>query len=319
VVTEPGRLAGSDAAALVAINLLWGASYVVTRATLETVPPLTLAWARFTLAWVAFCLIARIHQENGRPGSASSPAAASFRLLPAVGMVGFCLPFALFYHGLRLTTASDAALLVNLEAIFTALLGAVLLKERVGSRGAWGIGAALLGATLLLRPWGRGSVAGDPLTGRVIGNALVVAALLCEALATVLGRALRRTWEPLPLTRRLVGWGALGLLPLALVELGRAAATAPGGAAAWITPGGIAGIAYLSLGCTVLCYAVWYGLLGRIPAGRAAAFLYVQPVVGVALGVLLQGDRLDGLTLAGGALILGGVAVVARGAAGSRR
>jgi drug/metabolite transporter (DMT)-like permease len=221
-----------------------------------------------------------------------------------VGLVGFCLDYVFFYHGLERTTASDAAILVNMEAIFTAVLGAALLGERLGARAAVGIAAACVGATLLLRPSG-GSGAGHAasLTGRAAGNALILVALVCEALATVLSRPLRRHWPPLALTQRLVGWGALGLLPLALLE-----ARAAPHPAAWLTPTSLGGIAYLALGCTVFCYSVWYGLLGRIEAGRAAVFLYVQPLVGVLLGVTLQGDRLDLPAVAGGALIAAGIA-----------
>jgi drug/metabolite transporter (DMT)-like permease len=324
---DPRRLAARDAAALVAINLLWGSSYVVTRATLATVPPLTLACARFSLAWVVLAALAALgawrlapgrKEASGgsaveRPANACAKCQAPStkrRLVPLVGLLGFSLTYLFTYHGLRLTTASDAALLVNLEAIFTALLGAGLLGERIGSRAAGGIAAALVGATLLLRPWGAGGEGPGAGAGRGWGNAILLVGLLFEAVATVLSRPLRREWPALALTRRLVGWGALGLLPLALFELWRGGA---GGSVAGVTPAAVGGVLYLALGCTVLCYSVWYGLLGRIAAGRAAAFLYVQPVVGVSLGVTLQGDRLDLPLLAGGALILAGVAAASRG------
>lgn len=221
-----------------------------------------------------------------------------------VGLVGFCLDYVFFYHGLERTTASDAAILVNMEAIFTAVLGAALLGERLGARAAVAIAAACVGATLLLRPSvGSGAAYAAGLTGRAAGNALILVALVCEALATVLSRPLRRHWPPLALTQRLVGWGALGLLPLALLE-----ARAAPNPAEWLTLASLGGIAYLALGCTVFCYSIWYGLLGRIEAGRAAVFLYVQPLIGVLLGVTLQGDRLDLQAVAAGALIAAGIA-----------
>jgi drug/metabolite transporter (DMT)-like permease len=226
-----------------------------------------------------------------------------------VGLVGFCLDYVFFYRGLALTTASDAAILVNMEAIFTAVLGAALLGERLGGRALLGIVTACAGAALLLRPAEGGAAAVASAGSRAWGNGLILIALVCEALATVLSRPLRRRWAPLALTRRLVGWGALGLLPLALLEV----RSAPD-PAAWLTPVSLGGIAYLALGCTVFCYSIWYGLLGRIEAGRAAAFLYVQPLIGVLLGITLQGDRLDLPAIAGAALIAAGIAATSRSA-----
>jgi drug/metabolite transporter (DMT)-like permease len=330
-------------AALVVINLVWGSSYVVTKEALTLMPALPLAFARFGLAWLAFVLLVRVPLAKGlfqhgghgdtekyterclagrRPLSVflpwsslhSSVVSVLKQFSPGdgarialVGLVGFCLDYLFFYHGMERTTASDAAILVNMEAIFTALLGAALLGERLGARAWLGVVAACAGATLLLRPAaasGAAHVAG--LGDRATGNALILVALACEALATVLSRPLRRRWPPLALTRRLVGWGTLGLLPLAFLE-----ARAAPDPAAWLTPASIGGIAYLALGCTVFCYSIWYGLLGRIEAGRAAVFLYVQPLVGVLLGVTLLGDRLDLPAVAGGALIAAGIAASA--------
>jgi drug/metabolite transporter (DMT)-like permease len=316
--TTKRALTARDVAGLVVINLIWGSSYVVTKGTLAAMPALPLACARFTVAWVAFALLARVRgddpwgcltTETRRTSALRVSVVKLFSRgggawIALVGLVGFCLDYVFFYHGLERTTASDAAILVNMEAIFTAVLGAALLRERLGARAAAGIAAACVGASLLLRPAVGGAAAhATELTGRAAGNALILVALACEALATVLSRPLRRHWPPLALTRRLVGWGALGLFPLALLE-----ARAAPNPAAWLTPASLGGIAYLALGCTVFCYSVWYGLLGRIEAGRAAVFLYVQPLVGVLLGVTLQGDRLDLPAVAGGALIAAGIA-----------
>jgi drug/metabolite transporter (DMT)-like permease len=61
----------------------------------------------------------------------------------------------------------------------------------------------------------------------------------------------------------------------------------------------------LAVACTVAAFLLWNWAVGRVPAGRAAPFLNLEPVVGAALGVALLGDPLGAGTLAGGVLVLG--------------
>jgi hypothetical protein len=87
VQTTRESLTARDVAALVVINLLWGSSYVVTKGALATIPALPLACARFTLAWVAFALLAWVRRPNAR-ASFTTEARRARRSTRREGFVG---------------------------------------------------------------------------------------------------------------------------------------------------------------------------------------------------------------------------------------
>jgi drug/metabolite transporter (DMT)-like permease len=287
--------------ALIAINVLWGLAYTVAKHALAETPSIVLAFARFALATLLMLpwLLHRGAPQHLRPPTKGHPA--------LIGLCGFCLSYLLLYVGISLTTATETAILVNLEAIFTALLGRLLLAERLHARRGVGLALAFAGAMFLLRPEGNGHAAW-PLA-RTLGNLCIVASVALEALATILSRHLRRTYGAMELLARAVGWGALLLLLPAAAQW-----MALGRPLAWANPVNAAEVAYLAGGCTVVAYLVWYRVLARAEAGVAAAFIYLQPLVGVAAGVTLLHEPLRASALAGAALIGCGVLLASRSA-----
>ena len=71
-------------------------------------------------------------------------------------------------------------------------------------------------------------------------------------------------------------------------------------------------ILYLALGCSVLAYLAYNRALAEVEASRAAAWLYLEPVVAVALGALLLGEAVAVQTLVGGAIIVAALVVAGR-------
>jgi O-acetylserine/cysteine efflux transporter len=188
-----------------------------------------------------------------------------------------------------------------MEAAFTALLGAVLLGERLGTRGAIGIALSSAGAALVLNA-DHTAPGGD---ARLVGNLIVLGATVTEAAATVLSRPLRGQFTGFAIAGIAARWGALFLAGPALLQC-----LASGHRTSWLTPVNGAEIAYLALGSTVLCYTIWYGVLDRVQAGSAGAFLLLQPVVAAGLAAAFRGERLLPIQGAGGALVFVGLLLV---------
>lgn len=288
--------------ALITINAIWGLSYVVAKDALAAVPPVILAFLRFSLA-ALILLPPALYCRKDAPGR------TGWDFRPAlVGLFSFCGSYILLYVGMSMTSATETAILVNLEPIFTALFGWLFLSEGMGRTRLAGIALAFCGAALLVRP--EHSLHTDAaVIWRTVGNACVIAGMAVESAATVLSRHLRKWYSPVGLASRAVGWGALFLaLPAAWQW------QAVGKPADWFTPRLTAEIAYLSLGCTVIAYLAWYRILARTEAGRAASFIYLQPVVGVAAGVVLLGEPLRTSAVAGAALIVTGIFLTSRSA-----
>ncbi|MGC8835163.1 MAG: DMT family transporter [Armatimonadota bacterium] len=303
---------------LLAANTLWGLSYVAAKDALESTPSIVLAFLRFAAAslilWPVFLLWEKHRAVGPRP--TAGPA--------AVGACSFFLSYVLFYTGMRLTTASETAMLINLEAVLTALFARLFLREKLSRRQSFGIILALCGALLLVKPeaptrsFGVQSVdVGLPkllnkahqstAVSRTVGNAFVTAGVAAESAATVFSRYLGQWYSPLELAAKAVSWGAVFLLLPALLQWKGA-----GFSTQWITAVHLAEIAYLAVGCTVIAYLVWYRSIAKLGASASAASLYVQPVVGVASGVLLLGEQLRTSAVVGALLIGIGVYLTVR-------
>ena len=80
-----------------------------------------------------------------------------------------------------------------------------------------------------------------------------------------------------------------------------------------LTAGAAGGALYLAVVITALGALVWNWALAQVEASRAAVFLTVQPVAGALLGVAFLHEPLTGFTLVGGALIVLGLWLTARG------
>jgi drug/metabolite transporter (DMT)-like permease len=295
-------IAPRDVALLLGVNLLWGSTYAVARGALDTTPPLLLAFLRFALTAVVM-LALRSHVRQEWTDEDPDERRRVRLSLVVMGVVGFALAKLLNYEGLARSTATDAALLVNLEAVFMALLGVAMLRQRLHALQWLGVAVACAGGIALVAP-AEGSIG---LSTRVIGNLLIILSVAAEALASVLGARALTHYSGLQVTAYGTYWGALTLLPLALWQWHGA-----GWTTIWVNAPNLAAILYLALGATLVGYWIWYRVLGRVEAGRVAAFLYVQPVVGVALGVLLRGEWPTPAGWAGGGLVLAGIWLASR-------
>ena len=129
-------------------NLLWGSTYVVAAEVLEAAPPLVIAFVRFAVASAVMVLL-RSH-EAPRSKEITRPAGSERWALLVLGVVGFGLAKVLNYEGLAKSTATDAALIINLEAVFTAFFGRLLLGQKLSQSQLGGLTISFLGGLLLV-------------------------------------------------------------------------------------------------------------------------------------------------------------------------
>jgi drug/metabolite transporter (DMT)-like permease len=277
-------------ASLVFVMLVWGTSFVVTKAVLVEVPPFLLALLRFILA--AGILVA-LAQAQG--GVALLPRPRPLGTLAIMGLTGVTLFIAPYNLGLVYTTASDAALITGSAPALTVALAAFTLGERPGKLGALGIGLSVLGAALIVVSGGREADAPNPL----LGNLLVLGSLVSWSAFTILGKRLQHAPQ-LAVTAYSTVFGALFLVPFAASEI-------PAGLPSSPSPPAWLGILYLGVFPSALCYLLWNRALGALEAGQAANFLNLIPAIAVATAVLFLGETLAPAQLIGGAMILTGV------------
>jgi drug/metabolite transporter (DMT)-like permease len=283
-------------AAFVAI-VLWGLSFVATKAALREVSPVTLIVTRFAMG------AALLHGALAMRREPLVPPRSAWPALALMGFVGVFVHQLLQAHALTLTTAVRTGWLIGLTPVWSAVIAAIFLRERFGASRAAGLALGLAGAILVVT---RGRFeSGLLLLPATRGDLLVLASTLNWAIYTALGHGTIRRLGSLRATAGALGIGWAMLVPLFVLA---------GGWADYdrLTTAGWAAVVFLGLGCSGLAYWLWYGALERIDTAKVAAFLYLEPLVTLAAAVALLGEPVGVATVAGGLLVLAGVALVQR-------
>jgi O-acetylserine/cysteine efflux transporter len=274
-------------AALLVVTIL-GLAFVAIKAGLETVPPLMLCALRFGFAAVPAALVIR-------PPRAPAALVAAFGLALGVGQFG------LLMTGIRLgMPAGLSSLLIQIQVPFTVALAWAVLGERPRLLQVLGGLIALLGVAAVALARG-GSAQLGPLL-------MVVGAALSWGSANIIVKRIGRV-DMLAL----MVWGSLATTPplfaLSLIVEG------PAVSAALLHPSwaAIESVAFQAYPTTLLAFGLWNRLLTRYPAATVTPFALLVPVAGILSTHIVLGEPLSADILAGGGLILMGIALSLRG------
>ncbi|GAB4124794.1 MAG: DMT family transporter [Roseiflexaceae bacterium] len=286
---------------LVVANACWGSAWAVAKIATAELAPSLLAGLRITLATGLFWLV--LFWQRSRTGNtvvAQSPASLPLTRREIVQMVGLGvaalgLSYLLIYSGLAMITASDGALMIIGEVIFTTLLAAWVARERLDRRKIGGVVLGSLGVVVLVLSGSNTSAAGG--IQRLIGNVMVLAGLFVQASYSVLGAGMSRRSDPATTMAIVYSGGLIIWVPTLIWYASQGALVA-------VSPTTILSVIYLAAIPSVACNLIWFAVLHFHGASLGAVSLFVQPIIGALLGVVLLGDPVTGGFLAGGALIL---------------
>jgi drug/metabolite transporter (DMT)-like permease len=280
-------------ALLLVANAVWGSSYVVAKVALEEIPPPLLAALRYTLATLALWTIVGVRTRARIPDRLPTRGDAA-RLL-GLGLLAVAMNGTLSYWGVSLTTATDAALLIVGEVLFTTTLAALIAGERQSLPRGVGLAIGAVGVVVLVVGGSSDNLPDAP--ARALGDVLILAGLAFEAAYTVVGMRLTHRYDPLiVLTISFTGSCAVWLPVIAGYAV-QGGLRLPGPAAS-------AGVLYLALINSAACYLLWFAVVRHAGATLGALSLLAQPVVGAALGILILGDPVLPSTILGGACVL---------------
>jgi drug/metabolite transporter (DMT)-like permease len=281
---------------VVVVGWVW----VVGKVALPQVGPLALVAVRTGCAALILVALERVLVGH-------KLARGDVRALVVLSLFGVILNQLFFLVGLSMTTAVDAVVLITTIPAFTLAVAMVARRERFSPRKGAGMAVAFAGVVVLV-----GASALEFGSATFVGNLLVVINSLFYSVFLVASRPVLERMPPLTLTAGTFAVAAVVLLPVGLLGLG---AVAPG------KPDllGWAAIAYIVLGPTVTTYFLVSFALVRVPASTVAAFVYLQPLAGGVLAVLLLGEAVPPDTVAAAALIFAGVGLVAFDSRGRRR
>ena len=273
----------------VAVAAIWGFNFVVIRWGLDSFPPILLACLRFAVAALPAVVVAR-------------PTVPWPRLL-GIGTAWFVAQFGLLFIGMQAGMPPGlASVVMQSQAFFTIVFAALALGERPRPRHVAGMAVAACGIVAI-----GATVAGQGSDMTWLGLILVLTASGSWAIGNVLMRGVGRV-EFLPMIVWLSVVAPLPLLALSLVLEGSGSIAQALRGWSWL---GVGSIVFQGAIATIGGYGMWAYLLKRYPASIVAPFSLLVPVFGVVAAALVFGERFGPLRLAGMALILVGVAIVA--------
>ncbi|MCL5257520.1 MAG: DMT family transporter [Chloroflexi bacterium] len=300
--TRAVRLQGTAAltASLVSINLMWGATPPFTKLALLGFSPFTLAAIRMLVSAVLFGLILLLarRRTEWRVRRSDLPAVA------ALGVLGITFEIGLSINGFARTSGINSSILISTSPVIIALLSVIRLGERLTLKTIGGVLVAFAGAAVVagITPWTLSSLLDS---SHLIGDLLVLAAAASWALYSVLGKEMMEKYDTLVFAAYSTPAGAIALVPFAIWEYAHGAVPSPSMVS-------LGALSYIILLVTVLGRIGWFWAIGRGVASRAGMFMFLQPVAGVGLAVLILGERLTASFGLGVALVLGGLYLVTR-------
>ncbi len=277
--------------------VLWGASFVATKVALHYLPPDTLVWLRFAMGLVLLGVAVVARKQFALPRLSELP---YFALL---GLIGIAFHQWLQSNGLVTAQATTSAWIVATTPIFIALLGWLVLKEKLSGFQTLGIFVAVLGVLLVVsRGDLRALVGGQSVT---TGDFLVMISAPNWAVFSILSR---RGLQQHPAARMMFyvmafGWAFTTLLFLFNPHFDAVSRLPLDG---WLA------VLFLGILCSGLAYIFWYDALKSIPASQVGVFLYIEPMVTVLVAWVVLGEQLTWAAWLGGAIILAGIWMVNR-------
>jgi drug/metabolite transporter (DMT)-like permease len=277
---------------------LWAISFVATKVALETVPPLTVVTLRLVMSALCFAAWAAVAGGLG-VGRGWWP-----RLL-LLSLIGAALHYGTQTVGLQYTSASNASLYAITAPITIALLGALLLKERLGLRTIVGISVAVAGVLVVMGPQ---TLLALSLPTRLLGDLLVLASIVMWGLFTVLGKRATDELGALSVTAAVTVMGALWMVPVGLAEI-----HARSFSLAMISPRAWLAIGFLGVTCSFLATLLYFAALARTDSRKVGVYLYTIPPMTAAIAALSLGESLTLGFLAGSVLVFAGVALTESG------
>ena len=285
-MTGPARIA-----LLAALCFIWGSTWLAIKIGLEDVPPFLGAAIRFAIASAILFALSRL-QRVPFPRSRR----AHLGLL-ALGLNSFAMSYGVVYWAEQILPSGLTAVLFATHPLLVLVLAHLVIEsERVTVRRAAGVVLGFAGVVLVFRS---DLGVADPRAG------FAMLVLMLSPLAAAASNVAIKRWgsrmHVYNLTTLPMAYGSVVLFGISFL-------TEDAGAARW-TPTAVGSILFLAVFGSVVAFVVFYSLLKRVAVSSLALISYVFPVVAVALGWAVLGERLDPSAGVGTAAVVAGIAI----------
>ncbi|KEF38569.1 DMT(drug/metabolite transporter) superfamily permease [Schinkia azotoformans MEV2011] len=273
---------------------MWGGMYVVSKYVLDYIPPLTLVWLRYVIAFVVlFVVLKIIHLKNDNRTEIKK---SDWLLIAWIGFIGYFVSIAFQFIGTKLSDAHTGALITSATPAFIVVFARFILKEKLTVRKITSVLLATLGVVIVIG-W-------DTKVGTYfLGTIILVGAAITWALLSVYVKVASKRLSSLAITTYAVFFALVFTTPAFVWEL-------QSNDVYYQNTLIILGVIYLGVVSTAGAFFLWNKGMELMDAGVGSLFFFFQPLVGSFLGWLLLNEKLDVNFFIGGFLIMAGVVVV---------
>ncbi len=290
----------SNFIAFVIVSLIWGGTWLVIRDQIASVPASWSISYRFVIAALGMFALAALRREP------LLLAPGGLRWAALLGLFQFTLNFAFVYNAEAYITSGLVAVMFALLVVPNAVLGRIFLHQPITGAFVLGSLIAAIGVALLFAHEWRSSPA--TLQQVLLGAGLTVGGILSASAANITQAMEGAKKQPF---LALLAWAmTIGVLintVFALVTAGPPQFDP--------RPSYTMGILFLGLAGSVVTFPLYYGLVRKVGAGKAAYSSVIVPVVAMILSTLFEGFVWGPLPAAGAVVTLVGMVVAMRGRA----
>lgn len=272
------------------VTLLWAGNFTAGKIATEEFDPYFIAAVRVLLSAGVFTLLL----PRGRRG----PSRAEVGTILPLALTGVVLNQICFAAGIERTTPSHSAVIHALMPAMVAVMARLLIRERLGPLGTFGLGLAVSGALVVVLGASR-----EEIRGTLTGDLLTFVGVWAFALYMVQGRRVLGSSGSFRTVALAFQLGAPFVIPslvwgLLHTEWAR------------VTWKGVLALSYMFFLANLVCYTLHFFSLSHLKAGQVAVFSDFQPALGIAISILAGKDRLSLSLGIGAAVALLGIVLV---------
>jgi drug/metabolite transporter (DMT)-like permease len=266
-------------------GLIWGSSFYLIAVGLDAFSPYLITWMRIGFG---FCVIASV------PATRRPVPRGSWPRIAVLAVVWMAVPLSLFPLAEQRVSSSVTGMLNGANPIFTAIIAAVIARSLPPGRQLLGLAIGLGGVVLIAVPsWSEGSSSAG-------GVLMIFAALVCYGIALNIAGPVQRQLGSLPVIGRALAIAFMLTAPFGVAAISDSSFE-------W---GSALAVAVLGAFGTGLAYVLMASNAGRFGSTRASSTTYLIPAVSVMLGIVLRGESVEVLALAGSAIAVSGAYLV---------
>ncbi|MER1985568.1 MAG: DMT family transporter [Solibacillus sp.] len=280
-------------ALLILATLLWGGNFVIGRAVTGDIPPITLAFLRWCVAFIVFLPIAYPYIKKDWP-----KLKAHLPIVCILALTGVACFNTLVYIGVYYTTSINASLMNSSTPIIIYILSFIFLKERLSNYQIFGTLLSLVGVLFI--------ISGGSLTTLFAfsfnkGDLIVLFAVFCWAIYSLLIKQYAGRLPGYSTFLSTIALGAVMLIPFTVYELATTDISIHWSASTF------GAILYVGIIASIIAFLSWNAGVVALGANRASIYLNFIPVFAAIFAILFLGEQLQLAQLIGGAAVVSGV------------